>query len=91
VANDIPSMREIWGDAALYFHGARELSAVLQRLNRNSVELAEMQRRSRQRAAELTPQRMADGYEAMYQMLLAGRPVAESIPVDDRRLAAHAA
>lgn len=91
VANDIPSVREMWGDAALYFRGARELSSVLQRLNRNSAELAEMQSRAYQRATELTPQRMADGYEEIYQMLLAARPTTETVAMETRRLAAHAA
>lgn len=91
IANDIPSAREIWGHAALYFHGARELSSVLHRLNRNSEEMAEMQRRSYQRAMELTPQRMADGYEAMYETLAGDRLVPAEIASQNHPLAAHAA
>lgn len=91
VANDIPSVREIWGDAALYFHGARELSTVLHRLNRNSEEMAEMRRRSYRRATELTPQRMSDGYEAMYETLMAPRLIPAGVVPESRPMAAHAA
>jgi hypothetical protein len=91
IANDIPSTREMWGEAALYFHGARELSAVLHRLNRNSGELTEMQRQSYRRAMELTPQRMADGYEAMYETLTAGRSIPAAVAAKSHPLAAHAA
>lgn len=91
IANDIPSLREIWGEAALYFHSARELSSVLQRLNRNSEEMAEMQRRSYRRAMELTPQRMADGYEAMYEILTAGRVLPAEVAAQSDQFAAHAA
>jgi glycosyltransferase involved in cell wall biosynthesis len=91
ITNDIPSLREIWGEAALYFHSARELSSVLQRLNRNSEEMAEMQRRSYRRAMELTPQRMADGYEAMYEILTAGRLIPAEVAAQSDQFAAHAA
>jgi glycosyltransferase involved in cell wall biosynthesis len=91
VANDVPSVREMWGEAALYFQGARELSSVLYRLNRDSKELAEMQWRSYRRAMELTPQRTADGYEAIYQTLTVGQLVAARPAAVDRGFAAHAA
>lgn len=73
VADDIPPVRELWGDAAIYYRDARELSSILHRLNRNSQELAELQRRATHRAASLNPQRMADGYEAIYQSLTESR------------------
>jgi glycosyltransferase involved in cell wall biosynthesis len=91
VANDTPATRETWGEAALYFRAPRELSSILQRLNRNSEELAEMQRRSYQRAAELTPQRMADGYEALYEMLCSTNMIAATVAEEDRSFASHAA
>jgi glycosyltransferase involved in cell wall biosynthesis len=91
VANDIPSTREIWGDAAIYFHGPRELSSVLYRLNRNSEELTEMQRRAFERATTLNPQRTADGYEEIYQTLTTGRLVAGTVAVESHHISAHAA
>ena len=89
VANDIPSMREVWGDNALYFDGPRSLSMLMHRLNRDESELAHARQRSFARANELTAQRMADGYEALYGALLAGREVVH--PPMDVQLAAHAA
>jgi glycosyltransferase involved in cell wall biosynthesis len=91
VANDIPSLREVWGQDALYFDGPRSLSMLLHQLNRDERRLAEARQRSFARANELTTQRMGDGYEALYRALLASRqgvrPPAEMQP----GLAAHAA
>jgi glycosyltransferase involved in cell wall biosynthesis len=91
VANDIPAVRETWGEAALYFRGPRELSSLLHQLGRNSEELAEMQRQSYRRATELTPQRMTDGYEAMYESLTAGRLNVTIAAAEDHHFPAHAA
>ncbi|HTV08325.1 MAG TPA: glycosyltransferase family 4 protein [Candidatus Aquilonibacter sp.] len=91
LAHDIPSTREIWGDAAFYFRNARELSSILHQLNRNSEQLSEMQRRSYERASKLTPDRMADGYEAIYEMLLAPKLSETSVPAEQHHIAAHAA
>ena len=90
VANDIPAIREMWGDAALYFRGARGLSSILQRLNRNGEELAEMQRRAHFCAAGMSPQRMADGYETIYQSL-AARPLTAGVAAEGQYTSAHAA
>jgi glycogen synthase len=79
VANDIAPLREVWGDDALYFKGARSLSMLLHQLNRNEGQLAEARRRSFAKAKELTAERMADGYEALYQTLLDSRP--EALPL----------
>ena len=91
VANDIPSLREVWGDAALYFDGPRSLSMLLHQLNRDEELLAQAQQRSFARASEMTVQRMTDGYEALYEALLASRPAI--LPQMDVQLglAAHAA
>ncbi len=67
--NDLPSFREIWGEAALYFHDADSLSRLLQTLSLKS--LLEAQQRSARRARELTATRMADQYEGLYRELLA--------------------
>jgi glycogen synthase len=91
VANDIPSLREVWGDAALYFNGAHSLSTVLHQLNRDPRRLSHLRQQAFLRASELTAERMTNGYEEIYWSLLAGRmgirPPAEVQP----GFAAHAA
>ena len=91
VANDIAPAREIWGDGALYFDGPRSLSMLLQQLNRDEHRLAQAQQRSLARARELTAGRMADGYEAMYRMLLGRRPEAQPKVNVEPGLTEHAA
>jgi glycogen(starch) synthase len=92
VANDIPSLREVWGDDALYFSGPRELSTLLHQLNRDEQRLAEARQRAFARAKELTAHRMADGYEALYRALLASRPgVRPQADVQTGLATAHAA
>jgi glycosyltransferase involved in cell wall biosynthesis len=91
VANDIASLREVWGDDALYFDGPQSLSTLLHQLSRDEQRLAEARQQSFMRANELTAQRMADGYEALYHALLAGQTALQP-PVDVQPgLAAHAA
>ncbi|HEY4011349.1 MAG TPA: glycosyltransferase family 4 protein [Acidobacteriaceae bacterium] len=90
VANDIPSLREVWGDAALYFSSPRSLSTLLHQLNRDAQELARARRHSFARASELSAQRMADGYEEIYRDLLARRSVRRQID-QQPGYAAHAA
>ena len=91
VANDIPSLREVWGDDALYFDGPRALSALLHQLSRDEQQLAQARQRSFTRAKELTADRMADGYEALYRALLASRPGVPSQADVQPGLATHAA
>lgn len=91
LANDLPSLREVWGDAALYFSGPRSLSTLLHQLNRNGEELARARRRAYARATELSAQRMTDGYEVLYRRLLASRPGARRQTQVQPGLAAHAA
>jgi glycosyltransferase involved in cell wall biosynthesis len=92
VANDIPSLREVWGDDALYFDGARSLSTLLHQLNRNEQQLVQARQRSFAKANELTAHRMADGYEALYRALLASRPsIRTQLDVQAGLAAAHAA
>jgi len=73
VANDIPSFREVWGDAALYFHAndAASLAASIRRLNddrtmrRAYAELAYTRARER-----FTSKRMIDNYIQLYRGLV---------------------
>jgi glycosyltransferase involved in cell wall biosynthesis len=69
VANDIPSFREIWGEAALYFRAndSESLAALIHRLN-DEPELCRMYAlRAYQRAREcFTAKRMVDEYMRLY-------------------------
>jgi len=91
IANDIPSLREVWGDDALYFDGPRSLSMLLHQLNRDEELLAQARQRSFARANEMTVQRMVDSYEALYRALLTSRPGVRSQMDVQPGLAAHAA
>jgi len=91
VANDIPSLREVWGDHALYFNGPRSLSMLLHQLNRDDQLLAQSRQRSFAQANEMTVQRMVDSYEALYRALLTSRPGVQPQAELQPSLAAHAA
>ncbi len=79
IANDIPSYREMWGDAALYFHtnDASSLAASIRLLNddrsmrRAYAELAYTRARER-----FTTKRMIDEYLHLYRNLIAVRTAA---------------
>ncbi len=68
--NDLPSLRELWGDAALYFRNAGELSALLQRLHSAPERLLAAQQSAGERARHFSAERMVDGYCALYEELL---------------------
>ena len=70
VARDLPSLREVWGEAALFFRDEAELPALLQSLLANPAALSEARSRSRACASRYTVQRMADGYHAIFEHLL---------------------
>jgi len=79
VLGDIPSLREVWGDAALFVSPdePEALSAALLRLIADAPLRARMAARANRRALSFTPRRLGDGYLECYQSLLArtGRPV----------------
>lgn len=62
VANDIPSLREVWEEGALYFCGPVQLEAVLRELCESPERLCAARLRSRNRARKFTRERMADAY-----------------------------
>jgi glycogen(starch) synthase len=73
IANDIPSFREIWGDAALYFHAndANSLADMIQRLSDDPEMCRNYANQAFQRAREhFTARRMIDEYMQLYQSLL---------------------
>jgi glycosyltransferase involved in cell wall biosynthesis len=79
VANDIPSFREVWGEAALYFrkNDAASLAASIGRLNedrpmrRAYAELAYSRARER-----FTTKRMIDDFLQLYRSLISARSLA---------------
>ena len=72
IANDIPSLREVWGEHALYFSGKDGLRRLLAALQQDARMLADARQRSKARAHELTATRMTEAYIALYGRLLAG-------------------
>lgn len=72
VANDIPTFRELWGDAALYFrrNDARSLGETLALLKSEPELRSEYGNRAYQRALQrFTTDRMVDDYMALYTTL----------------------
>src|SRR5207248_255442 len=73
VLGDIPSLREIWDDAALYVspddHAG--LRRTLLRLVREPDEREQLARRALQRAQRYAPRAMADAYLSVYRSLRA--------------------
>ena len=79
VANDIPSFRELWGDAAMYFrrNDARSLGDAIGQISANPSLRAEYSRRAYERAREhFTSERMVNEYESLYAGLMARSAVA---------------
>ncbi len=73
VANDIPSHREVWGDAALYFdsNDAASLADVLQRLSKDRELCRTYANSAFQKAHEcFTAKRMIDTYAELYERVL---------------------
>jgi glycogen(starch) synthase len=71
LAYDIPSLREIWDSAALYFDSGHSLSLLLHRLSNDVALLAAAQERSLMRARTFTAARMVSGYCRLYEGALA--------------------
>ena len=69
VANDIPSLREVWGDCATFFHDEASLSTVLHKLT-DPTALRAAQMRSHARAEMFTPARMTERYLNLFTRLL---------------------
>lgn len=73
IANDIPSFREIWGDAAIYFQAndAESLADVIRRLHEHRDLCRGYATRAYQRAREcFTAKRMIDEYVRLYHSLV---------------------
>jgi glycogen synthase len=72
VLGDIESLREVWGDAALFVppEDTRALSAALNGLIRDAELRRELGERARRRAAAFTPLRMVQQYCDAYRSVL---------------------
>lgn len=70
LANDIPSLREVWGDCALFFQDADSLSALLAKLTADRGFLRQAQSRSLQRAQRFSAGAMAASYLDLFHSLL---------------------
>ncbi len=71
LVNDIPSLREVWGDAAIYFSGAAALSCILAALSDDPTELRRAAERSfRHASLHYTRERMASAYLRLYSSMM---------------------
>jgi len=73
VLGDVPSLREVWGDAALYVQPEdhQALHAALMRLIDDAPLRQQMAHKALERARHFTTARMADAYMSAYGRLLA--------------------
>ena len=74
VANDIPSLREVWGSDAVYFerNNPQSLLLTIQELASNSSRLGEYADRAFERArTQYTSENMAEEYLKLYRSLVA--------------------
>lgn len=79
VANDMPTFREIWGEAALYFrsNNAESLAQTIRMLNQNRDLCRAHANLAYQRARErFTAKRMTDDYLQLYRHLLTRKSAA---------------
>lgn len=68
VARDLPSLREVWGDDALYFRDAAGLTMQVRRLVEDVGARVALGERARRRAATYTVARMTDAYTALAEV-----------------------
>ncbi len=78
VLGDIPTLREVWRDAALYVppDDTDALASTLNRLIENDGLRHRIAQRAHQKAQSYTPARMAKGYVNCYESLLGKRSFA---------------
>ncbi len=79
VANDIPTFREVWGDAALYFrtNDGGSLAAILRQLEADRALRHAYADRAYTRARQrFTTKRMIDDYLELYRSLIAPKSLA---------------
>ena len=80
VAHDIPSLREVWGEHALYFEDPETLRDMLLKLQSDPAALQRIRVQSQARARFYTGTRMTQHYLELYRGILQsqGSPMLES-------------
>lgn len=83
VLGDIPSLRETWGDAAVFVNpgNTAALRGALEELIEDSARRTAMAVRARDRALEFTPKRMAKGYLEIYRGLMAEKGKSKEVSI----------
>lgn len=81
VLGDIPSLREVWGEAAVYVRpdDPEQILDILEALVADGLRRRDLAARAVARARELTPARMAQAYHGLYRELRAGARSAEEV------------
>jgi glycogen(starch) synthase len=69
IAMDIPSLREVWGTGALYFHDSDSLAVLLKHLSESPEALSQAKSMSYKRATFYTTARMADRYQDLLMLV----------------------
>jgi glycosyltransferase involved in cell wall biosynthesis len=82
VARDLPSLREIWGDSALYFTNSTALQHALESLAESPEILQAAQQRALTRAESFTACRMADEYIETYQQIIGEKKIDKDVKID---------
>lgn len=67
IARGIPSLREVWGEGALFFKDADSLSVLLEDLARHPQKLEDARRRSYERARSFSRDRMVEEYLCLFE------------------------
>lgn len=67
IARSIPSLREVWGEGALFFKDADSLSVLLEDLARHPQKLEDARRRSYERARSFSRDRMVEEYLCLFE------------------------
>jgi glycosyltransferase involved in cell wall biosynthesis len=70
LVRDIPSLREVWKDAARYFSDPHSLSQLLHEFAEDPDALHAAQRRSQARAQDFTAERMVADYQVEFTRML---------------------
>ena len=76
VLSDIPSLRELWQDAAVFVppDDSDALRKVLQDLMNDAAQCRELAQQAYQRAQQYTPRKMGEEYLRIYRALLSSHP-----------------
>ena len=85
LANDLSSLREVWGNAATFFSNAREMEAQLQLLAENPHRLVVAQQKAHARALTLSRDAMATRYLELYRDLVRTSRASFADPPDRER------